>query len=362
MLKSYSYMPPEMDISFYYEVWEEITRLKWYFYKFAGINADEAIHRTLIHTLTHFQPEKGNLSSYIKKLAREIAKDNSRLVVVDFLEQTLASDDEELVSKPTVDAGNVQDFSQEVINDIEFNKNRRSEVVELALEFMDRFIILCEALEKHDTSTRYYPEIFIKQCLSIDAKCGNFNQLCLDLYKEFGDEFKWFTSLADIRSPEWREADYLLINSHKSKRFKLCNVATGLEVEDADLEDFKFVGTLGRNNRILKVRYYELWEMMCDLIDSSETNEMKFIIDDSYIIRTFGGSFSVINVDLYNEYDVVRMEILTNILQDTNGRILNVGSEHVYLVYSTDFKMQKNIREVYGHVIEFDYVDITDSI
>ena len=82
-------MSPEIDISFYYDVWKEIGNLRWYFYKFAGVNADEAMEKTLFHTLTHFNAEKGSLSAYVKKLAREITKENSKLVYVDFLEQTL---------------------------------------------------------------------------------------------------------------------------------------------------------------------------------------------------------------------------------------------------------------------------------
>ena len=44
-------MPKELDIAFYYEVWNEISNLKWYFYKFARNNAEEAMQMTLMHWL-----------------------------------------------------------------------------------------------------------------------------------------------------------------------------------------------------------------------------------------------------------------------------------------------------------------------
>ena len=363
MFKSFSFMPKEIDIAFYYEVWEEIQALKWYFYKFAGVNADEAMQRTLMHTLMHFQSERGNLSAYVKILAIESTKDNSKLVLVDFLEQTLASDDEEMT--PTVDVGRVNDFSSDVIEEMELSVSRRTDVVNLALEFMDKFITLCEALIRHDTSTKYYPEVFIKQCLKINDKCTNFNRLCLDLYMEYSDDFQWFLDLVNESSDVWKESDFLLISNNKSKRVKMINPDTGLEVEDADNEDWQIVGKLGEGDQkkhILRVHYEDVWEMMCDLVDSTETNEMKFIIDNSYIIRTFGGSTSVLNTDLYNEYDLIRNEILTNILLDTNGRILNVGSENIYLLCNAGYQIRRNKRTVCGHTFEFKYEDITDTI
>lgn len=301
-------MPKAIDIAFFYEIWEEIQSLRWYFYKFAGTNADEAMQRTLMHTLLHFQPDKGGLSAYIKKLAREITKDNSKLVLVDFLEQTLSGDDEE--PTPTVDTGRVQDFSEEILEEMEMSVSKRKDVVNLALEFMEKFVVLCDALIKHDTSTRYYPTVFINQCLKINSRCPNFNRLCLDIYMEYSEDFQWFLDLINESEDLWKESDFLLISNNQSKRVKLIDTATEKEVVDADISDWKVVGKLGEGDqrkRILKVEYYDVWEMMCDLIDSTETNEMKFIIDDSYIIRTFGGSLSVLNPDLYNELSLIHI-------------------------------------------------------
>lgn len=365
MFKSFAFMPRDIDASFYYEVWEEVQRLRWYFYKFARDNADEAMQRALMHTLTHFNPN-GNLTAYIKKLAREIHKGGKKKhILVDFLEQTLAEEDEYNETQAKVDTGRISDFSSELIKNIDGQESKYQDVVEVALEFMDKFILLCEALIHRDTTTTYYPEPFIKECLRISSKCDNFNSLCINLYRNFEDDFRWFLDLDNDNVGQWKETDYLLINQSRSKRVKLINTETGQEVEDADLEDWKISGSLGsgtNKKRVIKVYYSDIWDTMCDLVDDTETNQMKFIIDDTYIIRTLGGSFSVINPDLYNIYDLIRMEILTNVLQDTYGRVLNVGSDAIYLLCSPAYKIKTGERIIREIPINFEFIDITDSI
>ena len=71
----------------FYEAWKEIEKMRYYFYKFAGQNAEEAMENTLMHVLTHFDSSKGYLPDYVRKLARTIEKKNNRLVLVDFLEE-----------------------------------------------------------------------------------------------------------------------------------------------------------------------------------------------------------------------------------------------------------------------------------
>lgn len=364
ILRSYSFMPEEVDIGFYYEVHKEINNLKWYFYKFAGVNADEAMERTLYHTLTHFNADKGSLAAYVKKLAREITKENSKLIYVDFLEQTLSDDDDSPEGQTKVQGGSVRDFSDDVADAMELAEDRRHEVVKLALEFMDKFMLLVDALKRRDTSTRYFPDVFIKSCMSINRRCMNFNQLCFDVYEEHGDDFKWFLELGQ-RSENWRESDFMMLRSSGSKRLKFVSPITGEEIEDADVDKFVVQGKLGEGSakkRIIKVSYYDAWSLMCDLIDDSETNEIKFVIGDSYVIRTFAGSLSGLNTDLWNMYNLVRSEILTNVLIDTGGRVINVGSEHFYLLCNPGMNKQYMERDVHGYKLRFDYEDITDTV
>lgn len=358
MLQSFSYME-SIDDSLYYLLWSNIEKLRRYFSKFCGRNTDEAMQATLMHSLTHYTKAKGDISCYIKALARDITKDNGRLVFVDFLEQTLAEDDND--TKPKVDTGSISDFSGVVVNDMIYDYKYKK-IVELALCFIDKFMLLCEALINKDTSTSYYPSIFIKECIKLSRSCENFNQLCITLYTEYKDKFVEFLSydLKTSGTNVWKETDYPLIAQSVSKRFKFVNPDTGEVVQDPDVEPFKLVGNLGKK-KVFKVRYYELWELMCDYVDSADINVMRFTIGDSYIVRTLGGSLSVINPDLFNIYDLCRMEILTNVLNDLAARYISIGSENFYLLVSDDDREIKK-RVVKGIPIELVAEDITSIL
>lgn len=360
-MKSFSYRNNEaIDGSLYYLLWSEIEKLRRYFSKFCKQNTDEAMQATLMHSLTHYTEAKGEVSAYIKSLAREIAKDNGRIVFVDFLEQTLAEDNDDS-NKPKVDIGSINDFSSTVINNIMISKHKRREVIELALCFIDKFMLMCEALINRDTTTNYYPEIFIKECIKLSRGCDNFNQICVSIYDEYRDKFIEFLSYDLKTKGVWRETDFPLIYQSKSKRLRLVSPETGQVVEDPDIEDFKLVGNLG-DKRVLKVNYYDVWELMCDYVDTPNINVMRFTIDDSYIVRTLGGSITVVNPDLFNIYDLCRTEILSNVLRDLNVRCIGVGSENFYLLANKDGKTEIPKRVVKGIPIELATEDITNTI
>lgn len=362
MMQSFSYnMNSNIDSSLYYLLWNEIEKLRRYFSKFCGQNTDEAMQATLIHSLTHYSESKGEMAAYIKALARDITKDNRKLIFVDFLEQTLAEDTDEMSNKPSVDTGRVNDFSNSVVNKIMVSDHKRKEVVELALCFIDKFMLMCEALINHDTSTNYYPDIFVKECIKLSRGCENFNQICISIYNEYKDKFIEFLSYDLKTQGVWKETDFPLISQSMSKRVRLVSTDTGQVVEDPDIDDFRVAGNLGEK-RVLKVYYYDIWELMCNYIDSQDINLMKFIIDDSYIIRTLGGSITVVNPDLFNIYDLCRTEILSNILHDLNARCIGIGSECFYLIINKEGKTEIPKRVVKGIPIELVAEDVTDTI
>ena len=362
MMKSFSYINSfNIDDSLYYLLWSEIEKLRRYFSKFCGQNTDEAMQATLMHALTHYTEAKGEVSAYIKALARDITKDNGRLIFVDFLEQTLAEDNADDSNKPKVDAGSISDFSGVVVNKLMISSHKRKEIAELALCFIDKFMLMCEAIINRDTTTNYYPDIYIKECIKLSRGCENFNQICVSLYNEYRDKFIEFLSYNTKTQGEWRETDFPLISQSMSKRFKFVCPDTGQVVEDPDIEEFKLVGNLG-NKRVLKVYYYDIWEMMCDYVDSPDINVMRFTIDDSYIIRTLGGSITVVNPDLFNIYDLCRTEILSNVLHNLNCRCISIGSENFYLLANGDDEIDIPKRIVKGIPIELKAEDITDYL
>lgn len=361
MMKSFSYYDTSIDGGLYYLLWSEIEKLRRYFSKFCGRNTDEAMQATLMHALTHYTEAKGEISAYIKSLAREITKDNKKLIFVDFLEQTLADDDTEETNRPRVDAGSISDFSSTVINNMMIAGFKRKEITELALCFIDKFMLMCESLINKDTTTNYYPEIFIKECLRLSKGCDCFNQLCISIYNEYKDKFIEFLSYDLKTKGDWRETDYPMIYQSMSKRLRLVSPETGRVVDDPDIEDFRLSGNLG-DKRVLRVYYYDVWEIMCDYVDSPDINVMRFTIDDSYIIRTLGGSISVVNPDLFNVYDLCRTEILSNVLHDLNARCIGIGSEYFYLVINKDNKLSIPNRTIKGIQINLVAEDITSFV
>lgn len=362
MLKSFEFMAESVDIALYYDVWEQICELKWYFFRFAGKSAEEAMQKTLLHALAHFNAEKGDLQGYIKKLAREICKDNGKLVPVDFLDKTLASSEEDTVVdlSPNVNTGSVPDFSRSLIDDLYATENRHIEVVNLALSFIDKFVLLCKALKARDTNVGYFQDVFIRECLRVNRLVPNFNDECVSLYDEFQDDFEEFIELGKDITEDWHEADFAAEANEISRRVRFIDPKTNTDVEDADISEFYLYGSIG-NKRIFKVYYADVWNFMCDWIDAKETNPMKLIIDDSYIVRTFGGSYSFVNPDLYNLYNICRSEIVTNLVRDMFGRVINIGSSHVYMLCNGVPEPHAE-RTIFGYSFKFEYEDITEEL
>lgn len=368
MLKSVSYMQTELDSSLLYDIWEEIEKLERYFYKFAKSEAPEAMQAVLSHALTHFNPEKGTLNVYIKSLARTVSKQAGKEVALDFLEDTLEDGEEYLeLSDKNIDNAvhtSSSDFSEDIVRRVDSERYRKRDVVEYALMSMDKFLILCEAIIRRDTTTTYYPDAFIKETLKLSGKYKDFNEMCLEIYAEFNDEIKWFLGLdkGNSGSP-WKEADFSLIEVRTSKRIALVNQYTEEPVLDADIEDYQLKGSENTLNtkKIYKVSYSDLWNKLCDMVDDTQSNEIKYIIDSSYIVRTLGGSLQL-NADLYNMYDLIRSEIVTNILTDTGCRLLHVGSECVYLIQDEKISVKIPVRHVKNIDIQFEVTDITNSI
>lgn len=350
-------MHQEVKPSDFYEAWREIEKMRFYFYKFAGANAEEAMQNTLMHVITHFDASKGSLPDYVRKLARTIEKKNNRLVLVDFLEETVSEDDTDDVNASIYKgAQKTQDVADEAIDNIMAKENYFKDVEKLALEFMDKFVILAKALMQHDTNTTYYPEPFIKACMDLIHKYSDFNKACIDIYNENSEDFQWFLDLETSTGVDWRETDYLLFAQRESKRVVLLNRKTREPVVDCEKEPFVVKGNLGTKANpkyVLKVDFAKAWHTMCDLIDDLYSNEMKFVIGDNYIIRTLGGSYSVLNPIKTNMYALVRDEIITNILLMFNCRVLSVGKTTAYILANDLDVCQNYIFNIKGVTVDF---------
>lgn len=317
-----------------YEIYVAIQNSKNYFYKFCGTKADEAMHLTLFHALTHYREDSGDLGAYVRSLARTILRDRYFNVVtpVDFLEETVTLDS---VSS---------DIANQVIDSLA-EEECYEKVVELALTSMGFFVQLCNSLKTKDTSTLYFPDYFTAECLKLQSTYSSFYKVCLSLYNMYKSDFEKF--LLEDSGSNWSEANFTLIKTRTSPRVALISSKTGKPSVDPDTENCVVSGVI-TNKHIISIPYVTQLDRMCNLIDAEEINVVRFTIGDNYIIKTLGGSLSVLNPSLFNMYSLCEAEILTNLLKETNGRYLGKGSKSMYfLVNEIPTVKTKIIRGMY---------------
>jgi len=347
-MKSYSFNN-EFDPILMYHIYTETLKLRAYFRKFSFGREDEAIQRAIMHAMTHYKEESGDLVPYLKSLARTVMLDkDKKLDYVEYIE----------------DASDIlDDFSDLVIADYDSQK-ANSDIIKLALTHMDRFNALCKDLNFGNTCAEKYPKSFRQECLRLVKRFPHFNRECIKLYEMYGSYLEDFSEDIELNRGLWREMDELLINNRGSKRVVFLNRVTKSPVQDADLEPLQIKGKLvseSSTKRVIKIPYEQIWDTLCDMASEEGINTIRFTIGDYYVIRTLAGSWSVINPDLFNIYDLIRSEILTNLLTDTYGRIISVGSRSMFFLVDSSFKSIPD-RTVRGINLKFEVFDITEDV
>ena len=337
VLKSFSY-GSDLDVLLLYDIYNAIQNSRYYFYKFCKGAAEEAMHLTLFHALSHYKPENGDLGAYVRSLARTILRDRytNTVTPVDFLEET------------ALNTGKIASVETQVLDNLA-ESECYSEVVKLALTCMSQFVVMCDALERRDTSTLYVPDYFISECLDLQSRYESFFVVCREIYETYRDDFLMF--LEKNEDTSWVEANFTLINTRKNNKISFMSYDTGEVLEDPDLEDGYVQGNLN-NKHIVSVPYTSQLNKMCNLIDEEGINTMRFTIGEDYILRTLGGSISVLNPSLFNEYALCEAEILTNLLRDTGGRYLGKGSKSMYFLVNDVIEIPSRV--VRGVTLSFD--------
>lgn len=321
-----------LDAELCSEILIVIKQLKYYFIKFNKSRYEEAMQRTLYHALEHYNEMSGELTPYIKSLARDILKEYDKCLPYENIELYVN------------DTETVDDIADTAISNSFETVIDKQEVINIALAYTGYFLTLCESILKQDVKAIYFPKEFKADCLRVVGKNGSqFNNTCIELYREYGDEMRKFLNIASTFSDKWVEADYARIDECVSKRVRL--------IGDLDKGDnLRIVGKLS-GKRVIRVQYRDVLDYMCDLIDEDErSNMMRFNIGDSYIVRTLGGSLSIVNPSLFNMYELCKTEILTNILYDTGGRLLGTGYDYFYLLVRKEVKIPER---TFGNITIF---------
>jgi hypothetical protein len=302
------------------DILQAVNELKYYFVKFNKTRFKEAMHKATQHALHHYNRGCGELHPYIKSLARTILKDYNKKVT--------PVEDVDLYVPEGVDC--TEDKAMENLYKYEV---REEKVEELALSAMGYFLTMCDCILKEDLRTTYFPKEFKLACLDLagdDFK--RFHQIALEIYREYSVEMRQFLTVQETFDKAWVEADYNLIQKETSKRVRLQS-----DTQNLDRGKINIIGKYA-GKKIVRIYYRDIIEYLCDLIDAENNNMIRFNIGDSYIIRTFGGSMSVVNVSLFNMYGLFEAEMITNLIQMTRGKYLGKGSEYLYFLVSQDLQ------------------------
>ena len=77
VMSSFTFYRKKYDLSFQYAVYEELEKNVYFFRHYCKGASDEAMVNTFMHVLTHFDPEKGTIRSFIKSLTKTIMKNKT---------------------------------------------------------------------------------------------------------------------------------------------------------------------------------------------------------------------------------------------------------------------------------------------
>lgn len=349
-MKSFSYEHAP-DMRMFYEIWTEITKLKRYFHKY-NIDVEEAMLETFQHALKHYDPDKGELLPYLKNLARNASKNNKPEVACDFLEETVVEE---------IGGSTGSNIVQDILDEIEIAIDKKEEIAKLALSHMSFFNLFCESVINRDSTTRYFPETFISEVLKISKQSKGFNKDLLDIYEGHKNGLANFIGADVSNEGVWREADFEQIKKCSSKRVFLCD-KTGSPLTQ-DTEDLIYYRGNLEGKAVLAVGYYDLYNSLCDLLDAETSpSVLRYDICNNFIVRSLGGSLSIVNPRLTNMYSLFRNEIVTNVLYDLCSRYLACTERNIYVMANKSDSYSIADRKIKGLKISLDVTDITEHI
>lgn len=347
------YLAKDMDCELAEEVSREIKKLESYFNFLNREKAPEAMLDTFYHCLKHYKGavSQNGIAPYLKKLASTILKKNSKEFATEFVED---------LGGMALAIDGLDAYLENSILDTEYSDTSlRKEVINIAFTYTQYFLLMCEQLiDSNYKCTKYFPAEFKNDCLRLVKVYPTFNTICLDVYKKYGDELRKFLAFEGYKDGRWFEADYDLIAKRRSKRIKVVSL-TDEVLTNLDVEDWILRGSLA-GKHVYKIDYISVWNKICDMFDSEESNCVKLIIEGQSVYRTLGGSTPILGTSINVLYDLSLAEIITTILRDSCGLYLGSGTDYLYIVTNDEFKI--STVNVKGVDLNFYYEDITDWV
>lgn len=359
------YLPQEFDIRLAYQITEGLKSLR-HLVASRG-DASEIIDTVFSHAMRNFQPSKGELIPYLAKLLTETRVTNKSEVHFDALDKVISDQVLRTGSKKDSALGKtvVVNTDAGISPRVDTYDKTVEKIVDFALDNLPSFVTLCEALVLRNSQNQHFAPIFKKSAKSLYSEYPErFIPICMELYNKYGSQMREFVQEDPKGQSDWVEADYVQ-QRVVSKRIKFLH-PDGTMCVDPDKEPYAIKGTLG-DRHLYKVRYRDLYDLLSEYIDSLEINPIKFCIGESYVFRTLGGSYSLINSSLFSQYDAALMEIISNLVRDLSARYITHGSEFMYFLVPPPRKPEDGFpvpkkRVVRGVSIQFMFEDITDKV
>ena len=328
VLNSIEYFPCRLDCTLVYEVEEVLQQMDGYFYKFCGKEADEARAKVLLHTLTHYKSEKGDLKPYIKSLIRDILKDGGKLVCVDFLEETVSEDDSDTEGSKFQNLTRVPNFVDKLIadnDDVVFDL-----VSKLVLTSLRDFLLLSQSLISGSINVFGFSRPFIENCLKITKEHPRFNEVCVKVYDLYKDDINYFLSCEEMGY--LYEADFT--KSVYSQQVAIVDRYTGFKLPDPDRlpdDELLIKGKLG-DRVIYRIDYLDILENIEAMYSDTKASFLRLTIGNYYIARNLSGQVIYGNPSIQSLLSVAKHELLSTLQKFSLGRLLVAGSEHFYML------------------------------
>ena len=382
LLNSFTYIhannkSPELN----YEIYKTMQKWKKLFHRYNKTQHEyeDAFSKTFLEALKFYDENRGtSLDAYISKYAETINKDKifKREIPVDFMEESLADGEEDMQEvnhkhkNPGIDNElhpKVNDFSDGVIANADMENHSMSDIQKFILEDLGYFLTFCEAVKAKDTTTGSYSNSYIKRARQLFRAYRNFNAICLKIYEQFEAEMRWFLKVQmDFEvTTKLEDADFTLSKPENlSKRIKLLNKQTHQPIKDADTEEFVVDGKLNTKVKqigIYKINYVDAMETLIDKISDEENNEFVFHLGKHSIIRTLHSS-TFVDGKASVICNILKMELVTNVLKAVNGKLLNIGVDNIYIIRDRVDDLQIKPIEAKGLTLNFTVQDITDEV
>ena len=355
---SFSYID-DVDCNLLQLIWTMIMKNENYFKKVWGDDFEEAKSRTLHHCMTHFDPTKGDLESYVISTGKHILRNiDTNLTHFEDIEGVITSGGQIVVEQSDDDgeykgksSGTIERSTEDLaLSAYNMDIEMPEELPPFVLNNIKDFLRFASFLDSGTLSgaRRDFSKEFVAQCVSFENRAKLF-EMSLAIYETYGTVLREFLERNNNTDMKWRKSAPEFIQKKMMENVYLYAEDCDLPVEDADIENF-YVANLPKGYKVLRIEYFTAWDNLCLYASKYKNSKLRVSVGDYSIQRTPGGVISEVVKDnkLDTYYDLLLEEVITNILDMFKGHLIHIGTGYVYLLTHKLTKYETQRRNLYG--------------